>query len=156
MTRYAQKTTVSVAKSKAEIEMTLARYGADQFVSGWDADKAYVGFRVDFRMVKLVLVLPERSEFRFTEHTHRARSAQSAEKAWEQACRQRWRALALVVKAKLEAVEAGISTFENEFLANVVLPNGATVGEWAGRQIQRLSGAKMPPLLPVLEGGESA
>ena len=35
---------------------------------------------------------------------------------WEQACRQRWRALALVIKAKLEAIDAEISTFEEEFL----------------------------------------
>jgi hypothetical protein len=38
----------------------------------------------------------------------------------EAATRQRWRALVLVIKAKLEAVEAGISTLESEFLANIV------------------------------------
>jgi len=51
--------------------------------------------------------------------------------AAEQACRQKWRALSLVVKAKLEAVESGITTFEDEFLAHIVLPNGQTVGEQA-------------------------
>lgn len=44
----------------------------------------------------------------------------SGEKEWEQACRQAWRALALVIKAKLEAVDAGIVTFEEEFMAQIV------------------------------------
>jgi len=42
--------------------------------------------------------------------------------------RRRWRALVLVVKGKLEAVESEIVTFEEEFLAHLVLPNGQTVG----------------------------
>ncbi len=40
----------------------------------------------------------------------------------------RWRALVLVVKAKLEAVASGISTLESEFLANIVMGNGQTIG----------------------------
>jgi len=40
-----------------------------------------------------------------------------------------WRALALVVKAKLGAVESHIATFEQEFLPYTVLPNGRSVGE---------------------------
>jgi hypothetical protein len=45
------------------------------------------------------------------------------------ATRQRWRALVLVLKAKLEAVASGISTLESEFLAGIVLPNGMTLGQ---------------------------
>lgn len=32
-------------------------------------------------------------------------------------------------KAKLEAVESGISVFEDEFMANIVLPGGRTVSD---------------------------
>ncbi len=72
-----------------------------------------------------------------------------AEKNWEQACRQRWRALALVIKAKLEAVSAGISVFEDEFLANIVLPDGQLVGQWLRPQLAvSYEGGRMPPLLP--------
>ncbi|WP_198651245.1 hypothetical protein [Salinicola sp. CPA57] len=68
--------------------------------------------------------------------------------AWEQACRQRWRALALVIKAKLEAVESGITMFEEEFLAHIVLPNGGTVGGWMLPQIKKsYDSGSMPPLL---------
>ena len=63
--------------------------------------------------------------------------------------RQRWRALALVIKAKLEAVEADITTLEAEFLAHIALPSGATVGEWVGPQLDAVYGSgEMPALLP--------
>jgi hypothetical protein len=68
--------------------------------------------------------------------------------------RQRWRALALVIKAKLEAVEAGITIFEEEFLAHIVLPDGRTAGEYMVPQIEESYRTKqMPPLLPMLESG---
>lgn len=42
MSRYANTTTVSVSKSKAEIEDILHRYGASGFMSGWLDDKAMI------------------------------------------------------------------------------------------------------------------
>jgi hypothetical protein len=63
---------------------------------------------------------------------------------------QRWRALALVIKAKLEAVAAGITTVEQEFLAHIVLPDGhTTVGTWMAPQLAAAYDAgTMPALLP--------
>ena len=156
--KYAEATTVSVERSKAEIERTLERYGADQFLSGWDAGKstAMIGFTMLGRQVRFFIELPDKAddEFQLTE-TGRARAETSALKAWEQACRQRWRALALVIKAKLEAVESGITVFEDEFLAHIVLPNGSTVGDWARPQIeQAYETLEMPSLLPSLTAGE--
>jgi hypothetical protein len=140
--RYASETTVSVARSKAEIEELLSRYGAGQFVSGWETTKqnvrAVIGFAVEGRQVRFELPLPAKSseEFAKTPAGRKRRNPADQEKAWEQACRQRWRALALVVKAKLEAVETGITTFEQEFLAHIVIPgSGKTVGEWIAPQI---------------------
>jgi hypothetical protein len=49
--------------------------------------------------------------------------------AWEQACRSRWRALLLCIKAKLEACAVGITTFDSEFLAHIVTGDGRTVAE---------------------------
>lgn len=57
------------------------------------------------------------------------RHPDDAYRAWEQACRSRYRALNLCIKAKLEAVEQGITTFEAEFLAHFVMPNNQTLGE---------------------------
>lgn len=155
MSRYASQTEVTSDRSRAEIERTLARYGATQFMYGWETGRAVIGFAMNDRLVRFVLPMPDRSDRRFTQTpTGKPRAATAAESAWEQACRQRWRALALVVKAKLEAVESGITEFEDEFLAQIVLPDGSTAGGWLRPQIASAyeSGA-MPTMLPALGAG---
>jgi len=129
MAQFAAKTDVTVSKSKAEIEAIVERYGAAQFMSGWNADQALIAFTMEGRQIKFILPMPARDNRDFTHHTKGPRTPEAALKLWEQACRQRWRALALVIKAKLEAVESGISVFEDEFMANIVLPGGRTVSE---------------------------
>lgn len=124
--RYAAGTEVSSGRSRDEIERTLTRYGAVQFIYGWDSAKAVIGFAVNDRQVRFLLPMPERSEFTLTP-TRMRRTKASADKAYEQAVKQRWRALALVIKAKLEAVAAGIVTFEDEFAMHMILPDGRTV-----------------------------
>jgi len=154
MTRYAANTDVSSDRSRAEIEKTLTRYGADQFFYGWQTNAATIGFRMHGKRIQFVVPLPDRQadEFTLTPSRNWLRSNEKAEKAWEQAVRQKWRALALVVKAKLEAVESGITSFEDEFLAHIVLPNGQRVGEWLGPQVEKAYElGHMPPLLPMLE-----
>lgn len=153
---YAENTDVPSDKSRAEIERTLARYGADQFMYGWDRDQAVVQFRMNDRHVRFLLPLPDREapEFKLTPAKRYKRSDADAERAWEQAVRQRWRALALVVKAKLEAVESGITEFEDEFLAHIVLPNGSTAGAWMRPQIaDAYEKGVMPSMLPALGPG---
>lgn len=152
MTRYAQDTSVSSDRSRAEIERILARYGAQQFMYGWDQDSAIVGFVARGRQVRFLLPLPDREAREFTHTPSRGnrRSDSQIEAAYEQAVRQRWRALALVIKAKLEAVEAGIVTFDEEFGMHFMLPNGKTVGEAILPQIDAayLHGSGMLELLP--------
>jgi len=152
--RYAQQTSVSVEKSRGEIERTLVRYGATSFVYGWQGDAAVIQFDANDRRIKFSLPLPDRAhpEFTRTPGGRRTRSPQDAARAWEQACRQRWRALALAIKAKLEAVDCGIATFEEEFFAHIVMPNGQTVSRILAPQIDAAyKSGRMPRLL--LEGG---
>lgn len=151
MNTYARDTSVDSAKSRAEIERTLARYGAEGFMYGWDRDRAVVGFVSSGRQVKFILPLPDRNAKQFTHTPSKGlrRSAEQQEAAFEQGVRQRWRALALVIKAKLEAVEAGIVTFEQEFAMHMILPSGQTVGEWVIPQLQEVYAQnQMPALLP--------
>jgi hypothetical protein len=69
-------------------------------------------------------------------------------KTWEQSCRERWRALLPIIRAKLEAVESVITTLESEFMANILLPDGGTIGEWLAPQIDEAYGTgRMPPML---------
>jgi hypothetical protein len=152
MSKYANKTTVSVEKSKAEIEKTLVKYGADGFSSAWEQGRAAITFRIDERIVRLELSLPELEEFATNARGARMGAAKSRG-AWEQAKRQRWRALNLIVKAKLEAVECGISTIEREFLADVVLPDNTRLGDRLMPQIAAsYASGKMPALLPAPKG----
>lgn len=153
MGKYAAETTVSSEQSRAEVERTLVRAGATSFAYGWDGRSAQIGFVMQRRQIRFRLPLPDRNaeEFRLTPQRgfERSESAQAA--AYEQAVRQRWRALALVLRAKLEAVDAGISTFEDEFLAAIVLPDGQTVGEYTGPQVEEVyRTGTMPTLLPGL------
>jgi hypothetical protein len=150
MVRYAAKTEVSATNSRGEIERIISRYGADQFFYGWDGSDAVIGFRISGKMVRFKLALPDKNSTEFTRSPGRrqVRSVEASEKAFEQATRQRWRALALVVKAKLEAIESGISTIEQEFLAWIVLPNNLTVSEFIAPQIEEAyQSGKMPGLL---------
>ena len=151
MGKYAANTNVSSELSRLEIEKTLLRYGADNFAYAMASGKALIGFTMYERQIKFVLPLPKKEEFKLTP-TGRERTENSQYEAWEQACRQRWRALNLVIKAKLEAVECGISVFEDEFMANIVLPGGQTVGDFMKPQIEQayISGS-VPQMLPMLE-----
>lgn len=149
--KYAQDTSVPVERSRAEIEATVMRYGATGFMTGWNGATAMIAFEIRQRRVKILLPLPDPAEKRFhlTPARSRRRSPAEARREWEQACRQRWRALALTVKAKLEAVECGIATFEQEFMAHIVMPNGQTIGESILPTLdEAMSTGTLPPLLP--------
>jgi hypothetical protein len=164
MPRFAEKTDVPVERSRAEIEQILTRYGATGFGYAWDGNRTMIAFKVAGRQVRFVLPLPDPSEFRLKKQvsanqyrrheTNLPATPAEAKQAYEQAIRQRWRALALVIKAKLEAVEAGIVSFEDEFLAHTLLPDGQSIGQWLKPQIEQvvLTG-RMPSLLPMLEEG---
>jgi hypothetical protein len=152
--RFAQQTNVSVERSRAEIERLLSRYGASQFASGWDGSTAMVGFAIVGRTIRFMLPLPDKQadEFQKTPAGRRLRHPVDAERAWEQACRARWRALLLVIKAKLEAAQTGISTIEDEFMAWTVLPGGRTVGDELRAKITTAIESGKPTRL-LLTGG---
>lgn len=139
---YATDTTVPVEKSRGEIERLCMKYGCSQFMCGVDYEKlnARIQFKAKNRIVRFELPLPDPKKF-------------SQTRRFEQATRSKWRALVLVLKAKLESVESGISTFEEEFLPFIVLPNDQTV---AGVILPMIDGAyksgKMPPQLLLGDG----
>lgn len=155
MPTYAAGTDVSTDKSMAEIRRTLQRWGATQFIWGEEQNRAMVAFQMRGRQVRFVLPMPdpEDKEFKWTNHSApRRRTVNQQIAAHDQAVRQRWRALNLVIKAKLEAVEAKISTFETEFLPHTVLPNGRTVAEEIEPTVARAYETnQMPELLPALK-----
>ena len=151
MTQYAENTTVSSEKSRAEIERTLTRYGADEFMYGTREGQAIVMFKLHGRQIRYLLTMPAKKDYHYTTARRTRRTEAAALEAWEKACRQRWRSLALNIKAKLDAVTNGIACFEDEFMAQIVLPDGSTVGEFMRPQIESAySTGEMPPMLPLL------
>lgn len=131
MASYAAKTKVATGNSREEIERTLLRYGADNFGYLTGQDQATIVFTAHSRQIRFVLPLPDRNSREFTHTPERGtpRSKTAAADSYDQAVRQRWRALLLIVKAKLEAVQSGLMEFEQEFLPYTVLADGATVFE---------------------------
>lgn len=153
--KFAEGTDVSVAKSRAELDEPLTRYGADRIAVFTAAKEAAVVFEMKGRRLMFRLPLPGKDEHQFTHANFGARgvqprpSPQHVLDAWEKACRQKWRALLLAVKAKLVSVEEGVETFDEAFLAQIVLPSGRTVGEESVPRItQMYKENKMQPLLP--------
>jgi len=154
--QYAQNTEVSADRSRAEIEKTVSKYGATEYGYGWQAGQAVIMFTLSDRQMRFILSLPDREEFRLTP-TGRARTATSITEAWEQACRASWRSLALVIKAKLEAVAADIVTLEQEFAMHMVIPGtgGRTLGEMVIPSIASAYAEGSPaPILSALTGRE--
>jgi hypothetical protein len=122
---YAATTEVPIDRSKRHIEELLMRAGAEGYHTGWQAASGddpgwdaieflWKGKHIRFRLPRQQAVVTRSRNKRLSP---------------EQRDRQRWRVLFLVVKAKIEAVEAGIAVFEEEFLSFIVTASGKTIGE---------------------------
>ncbi len=125
---YAEDTKVPVEQTILDIRALAAKHSAGQFVFGVTEETLLIGFTKEGRQVRFQV---EQS----VKNPQRSKSLA--------------RALLLVIKAKLEAIAAGVTIFENEFLANVVLPDGQLVGAQVRPAIAAAyEGRDMPPLLP--------
>jgi hypothetical protein len=139
MAKYASNTTVSADRSKAEIERTLIRYGVDEFFYGRSASGAGIGFTFKGRTIKLNVPMPSRNDYR---------DNKAGEDDWNRERRRLWRVLLLSIKADLEAIDSGLKTFEDVYLAYTCLPNGSTVGQEIQEKIDvMVTGGQMPKLL---------
>ena len=160
---YASTTSVPIERTRLAIEELTREKGATQFMSAFDHahGKAIIGWSMHDRMVRLQVPLPRPDDKRFlhrrTAHGWACKELpkEKQQLLWEQACRSRWRAVLLILLAKFEAIEAGISTFEREFLADMLMADGTTVGAWIQPQLETMySSGRMPALLPAATGGE--
>jgi hypothetical protein len=132
MAQFASKTKVPVDQTHSEIERTLTRYGAKRFAYFSEDGRAIIVFEANDRRLRFDLPLPEGESEKAAQHR-----------------RQKWRALLLAIKSKLESVESGIETFEDAFLSHILLPDGLTVGQHARPRIaSAYKGEPMQPLLP--------
>jgi len=149
MTRrmYAEDTKVPVEKSRVEIERLLSHYGAGSFMYSQQPKGYVLAFELRDRIMRFVLhrnVAPSET-----------RGRKTAEERAAQENRRRWRALVLILKAKLEAVHSGIVTMEEEFLPYMQMKDGRTVAEWAVTEIQPALEAGTMPRGLLGPGGSS-
>jgi hypothetical protein len=130
--KFAVDTKVPVAQTRAEIEHELARFGASSFAYAMKPDKASILFEFGGRRVRFDLLLPRAENEAKTAKAHRSK----------------WRALLLSIKAKLVSVDTEIETFEEAFLAHVVLADGSKVGDAVKPAlIEQYKTGRMTPLL---------
>ena len=124
---YAEGTTVPVEKSIAEIVALVKRAGADRVAQYEEPERFTIQFAMEGRQVRFRVGLPTAADMPSRDGRGSMLSnAQRIARA-QQAHRQKARALLLVIKAKLESVTSGVETFEQAFLPNVVMADGATV-----------------------------
>lgn len=148
--RFAEGTDVSVEKTRSELERLVMRHGATGFVYGWSDGIWTIAWQMQGRQVRFRVISPHEDD-RLIEYTPggRWRPIKDRKAAIDQEVRRRWRALLLIVKAKLEMIASGDADMETEFLANMLLPNGNTVGEWIAPQLdQAYTSGQMPSLVP--------
>lgn len=147
MTTFASGTTVAVSRSRIELEELLHKWKADRVASGTEPGAAVVAFSIGKWHVRFRMPLPTEADTK--DLRHRGYSLSPAQRAdWiDQKTRERWRALVLTVKAKLVSVDNGVESFEEAFLAHLVLPGGATVGQKMLPQIEvAYADGQMPQL----------
>ncbi len=150
---YAEGTSVAFEKSIAEIITLIKKAGASAIGQFEDDDGFAIQFamqdrRVRFRVPFVTMDKMPTRDGRGSMLTNAQRMAK-----WEQAKRQRGRALLLVIKAKLESVESGVETMEEAFLAQVVTPSGQTVYERIAAPLALEYEAGVPSVVAGLLGG---
>jgi hypothetical protein len=152
--RFAEGTSVSAEKSRAEIEQLLSRHGATEFASYTSSDRWIIGYRICERMVRHTVLRPTLAEVKRPRKVGVGpQSQRDLERAQEAEWRRRWRAQLLLCKAKLELVASGQSSIDREFLSDVLLPDGRTVHEAITPLIERAyQDGTMPPLLLLGQG----
>lgn len=136
MRKYAENTSVPVSRSREEIEKVLRNHGAHSFVFGDTRGRALLAFEMRDRRLRFYVPMPELNK------------SGSNERDVGRETRRRWRAMLLVLKAKLEAVASEIVSFDEEFLAHIVVQGNVTVGDrMVPEVVAALKSGKLPPLL---------
>lgn len=132
MGRYAEGTTVSVDQSRGEITGILARYGVVRMGWATEPEGDVLQFQLDDRNYRFRITRPTIGEVRaaWDEDHPFAAPGQRANLDWAKKLdaewRRRWRANALLIKAKLEFADGETSTVAREFLPYAVLKDGRT------------------------------
>src|SRR3990167_4672109 len=150
---YAEKTTVSTAKSQEEIDRVLRRFNASAI--GWLRDDAIaqvmLAFKRGQKSYRFSFSLPPIKNFesyrRKGGYSTYTRTPVAAKAAHDQEVRRLFRSLALYVKGTLDAIDSGIVSADEALLPFMVLPGGQTMAQHLAPQVQiMLESGQVPGL----------
>ncbi|WP_156680037.1 hypothetical protein [Sphingomonas profundi] len=150
---YAETTTVPVEKSIGEIIGLVKKAGATHIAQAEQPGSFFIEFLLADRRIRFRVLLPAIEEMPKYDGRRNTLPEVKRREILDQRHRQRARALLLVIKAKLESVESKVETFEQAFLANVVLPDGFTVYERVSAPIADQYAGGPPQMLLTGPGG---
>lgn len=105
---YAKGTQIPVKKSKDTILQMIERFAVHNLASGIVGDQDFVMFDHDGQT------------YRFVVEQHKSESEY----------RRRWRCLVLHIRSSLVIINEGVRDFSTVFMADRILPNGQSWGEW--------------------------
>ena len=125
-----EKTSVSVERSQAEIRKLLAHHGSSRFAFGEERDEmgqrwAAVTFAHGALAVRLrvpLKLVDERAVRAKADRAYSRTADQIRDEMYEQEEKRIWRVIAWNLKARMVAVEEGVETFEEAFLAHILDP----------------------------------
>ena len=153
-----ETTTVPVEKSQGELRKLLAGHQASRFAFGEETDSAgvawaAVSFAHGSHAVRMRVPHKPVDPRAVSRKLMRARSKTKADiehELVEQEARRIWRVMAWNLKARLVAVEEGVETFEEAFLAHLIDERtGQTIYEQLVQDGRvELAAPLMPALMP--------
>lgn len=162
---YARGTEVSVERSQTELARLLDRAGCRKhsFSRDNDCGLSWVVFVLEDRQYRIEVPQPTRADIRRRLDRGKlpkgwlgwdeARRTEWVDRQVDQHAREAWRLIVLVTKAKLELVAAGFSSYQEQFLASLMLPDGALLGAAAAPAIaQAYESGSQPALFELVSG----
>lgn len=147
-TNYVRGASITCAASRAEIQEMLTEYGATGFRTGSEGGRTIIAFTADRRRFRFLYEPPGSPEPAGASRGSEPPRSLPRPKSHEELSRRYWHKLSMLIRVKLDAVGAGIATFEEEFLAYMVLPGGETVAQSVRPGIARAyaTGVRPAPL----------
>jgi hypothetical protein len=134
-------------KSELDIRKLLEQRGVNKFGSLVDASTYSIGFELDGVSFKMTMPLPDPDEKRFLKTpTGQPRSQGASKEIYTAEINRKFRAFFAVIKAKIIAVDEGISTMQHEFVGNAVVDGDTIANRYAPQLKQMALAGKLPPL----------
>jgi hypothetical protein len=146
MNSYASGTKVSEAKSHFELQQLFKKFGCEGTGYMEHEDETRLMFAKDGVTYKFTLRFPD-GESQIKVGSNYRPGTHGSKLDYERA--RKMRALVMIVKAQLVAIEEGIATWDDMFIGQTVTDNGQTIAErWGPQVTQKCLEGVYPSVLP--------